>query len=185
MRKYAFAAGRFGLAMLVMGLAALPGVTLAATQYAMPVTLAWNAAQDAAIRGYAVYYGLTNQPATNRVDAGTNLQVTVLSLQPNQGYRFYAVSYNAVGIESLPSNEIKLIPPVLSKLQIARLANGQMQLSFKAAPGTSCRVQYASKPSGATWQTLATTATDSLGAAVVVDATAAQSASRFYRAVTP
>jgi hypothetical protein len=111
--------------------------------------------------------------------------VTLFNLQASRGYRLYAVSYNAQGVESVPSNQILVTPPAMSRLTLTRLADGRMQLFFKAAPGTPCRVQYATKPAGATWQTWTNITTDLVGEARVVDAGAKQSASRFYRAVTP
>ena len=157
----------------------------ATPRLSVPVTLAWNAANDSSVQGYAIYYGLTNQPATNRLDAGANLRVTMFNMQANRGYRLYAVSYNAQGVESVPSNQILVTPPAMSRLTLTRLSDGRAELFFKAAPGTACRVQYAAQASGATWQTLTNLTTDLVGEARVVDAGAAQKTSRFYRAVAP
>lgn len=151
----------------------------------VPLTLAWDAANDLSVRGYAIYYGFTNQPATNRLDAGANLRVTLFNLQASRGYRMYAVSYNAEGIESIPSNQIQVTLPAMSRLSLTRLSDGKMQLYFRAAPGTACRIQYASQPAGGTWQTWTNLTTDLVGEARVVDASAPGAARRFYRAVTP
>lgn len=166
---------------VLSGIAA-PAATAA---LAVPVTLAWGAADDPTVAGYAIYYGPTNQVATNRVDAGVNLRVTIFNLQASRTYKFYAVSYNAAKVESMPSNQVLVTSPVISKLQISRLTDGNMRLAFKAAPGTSCRIQYASKPTGAPWQTLTSTTTDLVGQAAVTDSGAKLVSSRFYRAVTP
>src|SRR5687768_13154831 len=82
--------------------------TVRAAQTAAPVTLAWNPASDLTIKGYALYYGPTNQPATNRLDAGLTNMATIFNMQANVTYRLYAVSYNALGVESVPSNDVLL-----------------------------------------------------------------------------
>lgn len=151
----------------------------------VPLTLVWDAANDPSVQGYAIYYGVTNQPATNRLDAGANLRVSMFNLQASRGYRLYAVAYNAQGIESVPSNQILVTLPAISKVTLTRLSDGKMQLFFRAAPGTACRVEYATQPAGGSWQTLTNVTTDLAGEAKVVDAGAPASASRFYRAVTP
>jgi hypothetical protein len=148
---------------------------------AMPITFAWNPASDPAVRGYALYHGPTNQPATNRVDAGTSNSTTLQGLRANTGYRFYAVSYNAAGVESIPSNELQLVVPALSRLQLARQADGSMRLSGKAAPGTVCTVQFTPSLNPAAWQALAQATADQLGNVIAIDATASQAPSRFYR----
>lgn len=68
------------------------------------VTVEWNSASDATVRGYAIYSGLTGNGAglTNRTDVGMNTSATLTNIFPP--IWFYAVSYNAAGVESLPSN---------------------------------------------------------------------------------
>jgi hypothetical protein len=152
--------------------------------YAAPVTLAWNPANDPSIRGYAVYYGLTNQPATNRIDTGMNTAATLFELLANVTYRLYAVSYNAQGVESVPSNAVLVKQAAIARLKVAQQANGSMKLTFSAAPGTASRVQYTSKPTGAAWQTLGTTTNDANGNGTMIDPTVKQP-SRFYRIAVP
>ena len=152
---------------------------------AAPLTLAWNPADDSTIKGYAIYYGPSNQPATNRVDAGLNSTVTIFNMVANVPYRLFAVSYNSSGVESIPSNELLLTQAAVSKLKITRQSTGSMKLVFSAAPGTVGRIQYASKPAGSTWQTLTTTTTDSAGNGSFIDTGARQASSRFYRVAVP
>ena len=147
-----------------------------------PVTLAWDLAKDPAVQGYGIYYGLTNQPATNHVNAGTNLTVRLFDLLANIGYQFYAVSYDAAGNESVPSNQLLLTPPVLSRVRIARLATGDFRLALRAAPGSVCQVEYADTPNSSTWQALGLATADVNGDVAVIDAASPQRPSRFYRA---
>ena len=146
-----------------------------------PVTLAWDPANDPSVRGYGIYYGLTNQPATNHINAGTNLTVTLFDLLANNGYQFYAVSYNAAGTESGPSNPLLLTPPVLSRVQIARRATGDFRIVLRAAPGSVCQVEYADTPTSSIWQVLGLVTADVNGDVVVLDPVAPERPSRFYR----
>lgn len=164
------------LSPFVHGFAALPVPLKSA-----PVTLAWNPANDPAVQGYGIYYGLTNQPATNYVNAGTNLTVTLFDLQANAGYRFYAVSYNAAGTESVPSNQLLLTPPVLSRVRIARLATGNFRLALRAAPGSVCQVECADTPDSSLWLPLGLATADVNGNVAVMDAAAPDRPARFYR----
>jgi hypothetical protein len=159
--------------------------TASAAQTAAPLTLAWNPATDSTIKGYAIYYGPTNQTAMNRFDAGMTNSGTLLNLQPGVTYRLYAVSYNAVGVESVPSNQLLVNQGAVSRLKVAKQSNGSMKLTFSAAPGTASQVQYASRPVGATWRSLGTTTTDASGNGTMIDSTATQASSRFYRVAVP
>ena len=155
-----------------------------AGQYAAPVALAWSPVNDSTIKGYALYYGPTNQPATNRIDSGMSTSATIFNMLANVTYRLYAVSYNSFGVESTPSNQVLVKQPAIARLKLAKQANGSMKLTFSAAPGTACRVQYASKPTGATWQTLGTITNDASGNGTMMDANVNQP-SRFYRIAVP
>ncbi len=146
-----------------------------------PVTLAWDPANDQSVGGYGIYYGLTTQPVTNYINVGTNLTVTLFDLLANSNYQFYAVSYNAAGNESVPSNPLLLTLPVMSPVRITRLATGDFRLALRAAPGTVCQVEYADTPNSSIWQTLSLATADANGDVVVVDPLSSQRASRFYR----
>lgn len=146
-----------------------------------PVTLAWNPAEDPTVKGYGIYYGLANLPATNHVDAGTNLTVTLFNLLADTSYRIYAVSYNAAGDESVPSNELLLTPQVLSPVRIARLVDGEVRLTLRAAPGSVCQVEYADTPDDGTWQVFGLAVADAMGEVAVIDPALPQPSSRFYR----
>jgi hypothetical protein len=150
---------------------------------AVPITLAWDSANDPAVQGYGIYYGPTNQWATNHIDAGTNLTVTLFNLRANTGYWIYAVSYDADGNESEPSNQLSLTPPVLSPMRIARLATGDFRLALRAAPGSVCQFEYADAPNSSIWETLGLATADANGDVAVIDPSDPQLRFRFYRAV--
>jgi hypothetical protein len=166
---------------IVLAETRVAAVVTPAPLLAMPVTLAWNPANDPTVTGYALYYGPTNQPATNRVDAGPGTTATIYGLRANVGYRLYAVSYNAVGLESAPSNDLLLTPPAISRLQLARQSDGSMQLSGKAAPGTVCTIQFTPTLQPAAWQTLKHTTADQVGNVIALDTSGNKAPGRFYR----
>ena len=154
-----------------------------AAQIAAPLTLAWNPPNDASVKGYAIYYGPTNQPPTYRLDAGMSNSATILNMQANVTYRLYAVSYNAMGTESVPSNPLLVNQGTVSRFKIAKQTNGSMKLTFCAAPGAVGQVQYASSPTGATWRNLGTATTDANGNGTLIDTN--RTSGRFYRVAVP
>ncbi len=151
---------------------------------AAPVTLAWNSANDPSVQGYGIYYGPTNQPTTNYVDASTNLSVTLFDLVANMGYWFYAVAYDAAGNQSVPSNSLMFTapPPVCPRLGIERLATGEFRLALFAAPGSVFQFEYADQPSGGPWEILGLGIPDANGGLAVIDLATSHPAARFYRA---
>lgn len=170
-------------AILVLSLWPLAHIFAAGTALlkSAPVILTWDPANDPSVQGYGIYYGLTNQPATNHVNAGTNLTVRLFDLLANTGYHFYAISYDAAGKESVPSNQLLLTPSVLSRVRLARLATGDFRLALRAAPGSVCQVEYADTPNSGTWQTLGLATADANGDVAVIDPPSPQRPSRFYR----
>lgn len=157
---------------------------------AKPITLGWNAASDMTIRGYAIYYGRTNLTATTRINTGTNLSCTITDLIVGVTYRIYAVSYDAAGIESLPSNQVNFTPttPAITppRLQITRLSDGNMQLTYAAGTNVTCAIQFAATPTAQYWQTLTNVAANQAGNIIATDTSANRVPQRFYRvALTP
>ena len=154
---------------------------------AAPVRLGWNPAVDLAVRGYAIYYGPTNGSTLTRVDAGTSLNCTISDLTVGETYRIYAVSYDVLGFESIPSNQILFTAPVpaVPRLEIARLSNGSMRVSSTVTPGKLCTVQFTASLNPANWQTLTNVVATSSGSVVAVDATAKNAPRRFYRLFVP
>lgn len=180
-----------GLAVLAAVLFLGSSHSQAAVTNAAPIKLSWNAANDTAVKGYALYYGVVNQTAQTRVDVGTNLTCTVSNLIVGINYRIYAVAYSATGAESVPSNELLFAPsvpllpptPVPSgpKLQIVKQANGSMRLSYQATPGLVCGVQFAATPNPVAWQTLTNVTATSVSNVIALDSSASLVSKRFYR----
>ncbi len=150
---------------------------------AAPITLRWDASPDSSVRGYAVYYGVVDQPSRTRLDVGLNLSATLVDLTVGVSYSIYVVSYNEVGVESVPSNQVTFTAPAppISNLTLTRLANGNMRLSWNAPPNTTNRVVYAASPNATLWPTLTNVIVNAQGQAAIVDSTARGAMQRFYR----
>ncbi|MGC3956410.1 MAG: hypothetical protein QM813_00070 [Verrucomicrobiota bacterium] len=95
-------------------------------------------------------------------------------------YRIYAVSYDAQGNESLPSNLLNFTPSA-PRVQLARQSNGNMSLSYFVGTNITCAIQFAATPTPAYWQTLANVAPDQAGNIILTDTTASRVPQRFYR----
>lgn len=165
----------------LFALSVLCSVATVSAVVADPVKLGWNAASDASVKGYVIYYGATNQPATNRIVAGTNLTVTLNALQANVTYKIYAASYNAAGIESVPSNLVTLMATVVPKLNITRQTNGNMTLDYRMTAGAVCAVQYSATLKPGSWRTLTNVTANLAGVIIATDASASRVKQRFYR----
>ena len=165
----------------VAALCATPFVTFSAPLYSIPIRLAWNPPNDPNVKGYVLYYGLTNQSATNRVVVGTNLTVTITNMLASTTYRLHAVSYNAASVESEPSNQLLLTPPAISSIKIACQTNRTMKLDCLAAAGTVCGIQFSSTMLPGSWRTLTNMTANALGNIALIDASSSRVPKRFYR----
>src|SRR4051812_9800466 len=81
-----------------------------APAYAASVNLRWDTSSDSRVTGYRLYYGPRARTYTNSVDAGNANSRLVGGLGAGATYFFAVTSYNRLGIESPPSNEISYAP---------------------------------------------------------------------------
>ena len=169
-----------GALLLLPGFSRLEG---AVALPAGPCTLAWNLSQDVSVVGYAMYFGIAGSSATNRQVLGVTNTVTLFNLLASSNYFFYVVSYNAEGVESLPSNVLFYRPPALSGLRLSAPVPGTVNLQFKAAPGSVCLIQYTPSFNPAHWQVLCPATADANGKITINDPVSGNIPSRFYRAV--
>jgi hypothetical protein len=179
MLNKSFTRGSLWMCLLAVALSLPTNST--AQLYSAPVKLGWNPPNDPNVKGYVIYYGLTNQPATNRMVVGTNLTVTVTNMLAARSYNLYAVSYNAFNVESLPSNALLITPPAISGIKVQQQANRSMKLDVRAAAGAVCCVQFSPNMKAGTWRMLTNITANSLGAIILADATAGLVPQRFYR----
>jgi hypothetical protein len=134
------------------------------------------------VAGFALYYGVTGSGATNYLDVGMTNVVTVYNLLASSNYFFFVDAYNAGGVESPPSGIVNYSPPALSALKMTRLPGVTMNLQFRAAPGSACRVEYTPSLHPAQWQILGSATADANGCVIVGDSLQRNLLIRFYRA---
>jgi hypothetical protein len=147
--------------------------------------LEWQSSSDPTVTGYALYYGATGGPLTNRVDVGAATSVVMNKLTASTAYSFYVVAYNTSYVESDPSNLFLYTAQALSSVKLRQSQGGGMSVSFEIAPGAACHVEYTDTLMPPNWQMLTAANGDSNGVVNVVDTTVAPGGSRFYRAVVP
>lgn len=158
--------------------------TLAATPACL-LKLEWQSSSDPSVTGYALYYGVTGGPLTNRVDVGTATVAVMSDLTASMSYSFYVVAYDANKLESDPSNFLLYTAQAISAFRMNTGQTGSMSVSFNVAPGGACHVEYTDTLAPPNWQVLNTATGDSNGVVTVVDNVTAPGGSRFYRAVVP
>ncbi len=74
---------------------------------AQSVSLAWDPNTEPDLGGYRLYYGITNELATNVTSiSATSTNTTVQGLFQGQTYFFYLTATNTSGLESDPSNMV-------------------------------------------------------------------------------
>ncbi len=156
----------------------------ATVRLANPCTLEWEPSISAEVTGYAVYYGKDGSPEASREDVGMSTTVTFTNLLADQEYYFYVVAYNELAMESEPSELVYYTPGALTPVIMCALAEGGIELLFRAAPGTTCRVEFTPSLEVPDWQPLTDVVADENGNVTLTDPPADVPA-RFYRAVLP
>jgi len=92
---------------LVLAMVCL-SLSMSAQQQAV---LAWDPSPDPAVKGYNVYCGGSSQSYTNLINAQAGTNLTVTGLVAGGTYYFAATSYDASGLESVPSAEVVYTVP--------------------------------------------------------------------------
>jgi hypothetical protein len=78
------------------------------TAIASNVTLGWDAPLDPSVTGYRLHYGTASNNYTKQIDVGPNTQAKIF-LSPSKPVWYFAVTaYNAAGVESPRSNELRV-----------------------------------------------------------------------------
>jgi hypothetical protein len=98
------------------------------------VALAWTPSPDPNAVGYFLAWGLATGQCTNRLDAGPSTSMVVAGLEPTNTYYFEVVTYDGLGDESVPSNELAYTPPGPPPATNAPPLNIAMQPAGVAAP---------------------------------------------------
>ncbi|MDB6067013.1 MAG: fibronectin type protein [Pedosphaera sp.] len=100
----------------------------------MGVAIAWDPVSTPGVSGYVVYYGITNNNFTTRVDVGTNTTATITGLTSGQTNYFIVTAYNAAKVEGLPSASLKYVVPNPVKITGHPKKGSPASVTFLAAP---------------------------------------------------
>ena len=146
------------------------------------VLLSWEASTDASVTGYRVYRGTGVNPVYDTIDVGAALTCHVPDLREGESYQFYVTAYDALGLESDPSNTLSFIvplPPLSST--VTRDAQGRPAMRMKVTAVAGRRVALESSTDLASWVRLNTSAVGSaIDMTVLVSSSQPQ---RFFRSV--
>lgn len=85
--------------LLIFAILALFTVLAPVGAFCETVTLAWDANQEADLKGYILYYGTSSGNYTSNIDVGNNIQYTTPDLPDRTTYYFAVTAYNDIGTE--------------------------------------------------------------------------------------
>jgi hypothetical protein len=77
------------------------------------VAVGWNANEEEDVVGYRVHLGVRSGEYSSTIDVGNVTETQVKGLQPGVVYYVMVTAYNTRELESLPSEEIAVVPKVL------------------------------------------------------------------------
>lgn len=142
------------------------------------VTLAWDQSPSPEVTGYRIYYGATSGNYSNSVVVGNVTTNTVPGLASGVTYYFAVTAYDANGVESTFSNEIRYVPG-LPGIGIGIAPNGEVVLTVKGLIGQEYDIE--ATEDFTTWTVISTVTLGASGSLDFTDASAARFAKRFYR----
>lgn len=98
------------------------------------VSVTWDAPNDPSVTGYVVRYGPSSTNKIQTVNVG-NTNLVSVTVPDNIQVYMDVVSYNGIGLLSLPSNEINFstLPPQPPKL--LRITNSAVVVTVSIQPG--------------------------------------------------
>jgi len=107
---------------------------VATTASAAQVKVTWDPINDASVTGFVVRYGPASTNKLQSLNVG-NTNLVSVTVQDNSQIYMDVVSYNAIGILSLPSNEINFstIPPKAPSA--LKLTNNAVVVTVTISPG--------------------------------------------------
>jgi len=105
------------------------------------VSLAWDASPSTDVAGYVVHYGGASRAYANSLDVGDTTTATVQGLSEGNTYYFAVTAYDAGGLSSLPSDEVRYEVP------IPILQTGpRVQLIAGSQPGIAAKIRFPGSP---------------------------------------
>src|SRR5881394_754983 len=107
------------------------------------VSLAWDASSSTDVAGYVVHYGGASRAYANSLDVGDTTVATVHGLSEGNTYYFAVSAYDAGGLSSVPSDEVRYEVP------IPILQTGpRVQLTAGSQPGVAVKIRFPGSPHG-------------------------------------
>jgi hypothetical protein len=76
------------------------------------ITLAWDSNEETDVAGYIIHWGIEPGVYPWAMDAMQSTSITISEVEPGVAYFFTVTAYSMIGIESEPSAEVVIIPPV-------------------------------------------------------------------------
>ena len=153
---------------------------LGTTIQAASVTLAWDPSSDPIVTGYNLYYGGTSGTYTNKVSVGLATSAVTSGLLVGVNYYFAATTYNAAGMESPFSGEVRYtVPTQLQRLQVRALPGGQFALTVTGTVGHTYNIQ--ATQDFKIWTLIGTVTMGASGSLNFTDTNATSFSRRFYR----
>jgi Fibronectin type III domain len=149
---------------------------------AQSLSLAWNASTDKKVVGYCLHYRTAGSNDTARIVLPKKkTKVTIPDLKEGATYYFTITSYDAKGVESLPSQEIPYIVPGVLALSQGTKPGDPARIKFPVAPKHKYDVQASDDMR--TWVTIGRVKGVTNSWVEFDDAAAPSHRQRFYRLV--
>lgn len=112
----------------------IPILLLANTASAASVKVTWDQVNDPSVTGYIVRYGPSSTNKLQTVNVG-NTNLVAVPVPDNIQVYMDVVSYNAIGLVSLPSNEINFSTTPPSSPSALKLTNNAVVVTVTITPG--------------------------------------------------
>lgn len=102
---------------------------------AASVSVTWDAPTDPTVTGYVVRYGPSSTNKIQTINVGNTNLARITGVPDNMQVFMDVVSYNAIGLQSIPSNEINFstFPPLPPKA--VRITNNAVVVTVSIQPG--------------------------------------------------
>jgi hypothetical protein len=111
---------------------------------AQTVRLAWLPSADPQVTGYNIYQGTASGAYTRMEDVGNATTAVISNLTAGTTYFFAVTAYDAIGLESLPSNEASCTVPLPTvSLSLSKVEATASLEAFAIASTGSAPAQWA------------------------------------------
>lgn len=112
----------------------IPILLLASTAFAAQVKVTWDPINDPSVTGFIVRYGPSSTNKLQTVNVG-NTNLVAVTVPDNIQVYMDVLSYNSIGILSLPSNEINFSTVTPKAPASLKLTNNAVVVTVTISPG--------------------------------------------------